>query len=302
MNINFESYKVFYQVAQNKSITAAARSLFLTQPTVTHIIQTLEKELGCQLFIRSKKGVSMTTEGELLFRHISTAYAEIMEAEKDLALLKDFQKGKVSIGASETTFHHFLFSYLKKYKQLYPNIRLKVHNYNTYYLLDSLKKQQLDFGILVCPKGYEDEALIIKPLTSFSDIVIAGKEYEALSKSPLSLKELSRYPLIVIGKGNLTHQILQDFFKKNQVPLLPDIELTTSDLIVPAVLNGLGIGFVPEFFATQALLAGDIFQIHLTEQMPQRDICLVYKKNQVPSLAAKEFLKLFEREVSSDKN
>lgn len=297
MDINFESYKVFYHVAQNKSITAAAKVLFVTQPTVTHVIQTLEKNLGCQLFVRSKKGVCLTSEGELLFRHISTAFTEIAEAEKDISLRKDFQQGKVTIGASETTFHHFLFSYLKEYKHLFPKIRLKVHNYNTYDLLDTIHKEKLDFGILVCPKNFQSKDLIIRPLTSFSDRIVAGSEYEFLSKRVLSLKELSTYPLIVMGKGNITHQILLDFFKKHNVMLLPDIELATPDLIVPAVLNGLGIGLVPEFFATEYIESKQIFELHIKEQMEKRDICLVYKKNQIHSIAAKEFIHLFERDL-----
>lgn len=297
MDINFESYKVFYHVAQNKSITAAAKALYVTQPTVTHVIKTLEKELGCQLFIRSKKGVSLTAEGELLFRHISTAFHEIAEAEKDLTLLKDYQQGKVTVGASETTFHHFLFSYLKEYKHLYPNIRLKVHNYNTYDLLDTIREGKLDFGILVCPQNFQSENLTIRPLTSFSDSIIAGIEYKYLSKKVLSLQELSTYPLIVMGKGNMTHQILLDFFKKNNVILLPDIELATPDLIVPAVINGLGIGLVPEFFATESLKSGKVFELHIKEKMEKRDICLVYKKNQIHSIAAKEFIRLFERDL-----
>lgn len=294
MDINFEAYKVFYFVAQYKSITAAAKELYVTQPTVTHVIKTLEKDLECQLFIRSKKGVTLTEEGRILFQHISIAYGEIIAAEKDIISLKKFQDGKVMIGASETTFHHFLFSYLKQYKHLFPNIHLQVHNYNSNNLIETIKEGNLDFGILVCPQNFEVEDLVIKPLTSFSDMIVAGEEYKFLSEKKISLEELALYPLIVMGKGNMTHEILVDFFKEHHLLLQPDIELATSDLIVPAVLNGLGIGFVPEFFAKKDVKAGKIFPIQIKEQMKQRDICLVYKKNQIHSLAAKEFIRLFD--------
>lgn len=293
MEISFDLYRIFYHVANNKSITAAARELFVTQPTVTHSIQNLEKQLGCSLFHRSKKGVLLTPEGELLYKHVRMAYKEIAEAEKDLVLLKEFTKGEVSIGASETTLHYFLFSYLKQYKERYPQIRLKVHNYNTLSLISALKEKRLDFGILVCPQDFSDSELIILPLTSFSDVVIAGPEYSELSGRPVSLEELSHYPLIVIGKGNSTNQILQKFFQKNNLEMLADIELTTSDLIVPAVINGLGVGFVPNFFAMEALQKGIVFQINLQEKMEKRNICLVYRKEQAHSIAAKECMNLF---------
>ena len=72
--MNFETYRIFYYTARYKNITGAAKALFLTQPTVSHAIAGLEKELGCQLFIRSKKGVQMTPEAELLYRHLSKAF------------------------------------------------------------------------------------------------------------------------------------------------------------------------------------------------------------------------------------
>ena len=71
MEISFDYYKVFYEVARSHSITLAASHLCLTQPTVTKYIQNLEAALGCQLFVRSQKGVSMTEEGQRLFRQIS---------------------------------------------------------------------------------------------------------------------------------------------------------------------------------------------------------------------------------------
>lgn len=63
MSVSFDAYKVFYYVAKHKNITNAANALYLTQPTVSHTVAGLEKALGCQLFIRSKKGVQLTPGG-----------------------------------------------------------------------------------------------------------------------------------------------------------------------------------------------------------------------------------------------
>ena len=67
MSVSFDSYKTFYYVAKFRSFTEAAKALYVTQPTVTHAIQTLEKELGCILFQRSRKGVSLTPEAVMLY-------------------------------------------------------------------------------------------------------------------------------------------------------------------------------------------------------------------------------------------
>ena len=106
--MNFETYRIFYYTARYKNITGAAKALFLTQPTVSHAIAGLEKELGCQLFIRSKKGVQMTPEAELLYRHLSKAFQHVEDGEQSLRDHLSLSEGQIRIGASETTMHYFL--------------------------------------------------------------------------------------------------------------------------------------------------------------------------------------------------
>ena len=117
MSISYDSYKVFYFVAYYQNITLAAKALFLTQPTVSHYIINLEKDLNCRLFIRSKKGMLLSPEGELLFAHISKAYEEISEGEKKLPEYLHMGKGLIKIGASETSLRDYLIPVLGRFKE-----------------------------------------------------------------------------------------------------------------------------------------------------------------------------------------
>ena len=76
MDLNFEYYKVFYYVSKYGSLTRAANVLMTSQPAVTRTIHNLESELGCRLFIRSKKGVELTPEGRVFYEYISAACAQ----------------------------------------------------------------------------------------------------------------------------------------------------------------------------------------------------------------------------------
>ncbi|WP_294155407.1 LysR family transcriptional regulator [uncultured Clostridium sp.] len=290
MLASFDSYRVFYITAKNESITAAAKELYVTQPTVTHCIQKLEKELGCTLFIRGKKGVKLTSEGNTLYKHVSVAYNEIMTAENEINMLKKFKKGEIVLGASETTLHHVLFPYLKRYKQKYPNVRMKIHNSSTPDMLEAVRSNKLDCAILVFPIDYQEEGLAINTMTLFQDIAIGGTDYEELGNSPVSLKDLNEYPIITISKGTSTNSILKEIFKQNNLELKPDIELATTDLVVPTVANNLGIGFVPEFFAEESLKKKEIIKIDLIENIPKRKICLVYKVGKPKSIAVDAFI------------
>lgn len=290
MLISFDSYKVFYITAKNKSITAAAKELYVTQPSVTHCIQKLEEDLGCTLFIRGKKGVKLTSEGKALYEHVAIACEEIWKAEKEISQLKDFEKGEIVLGASETTLHHFLFPYLKEYKNKYPSIRMKILNSSTPSMLSAIRENKLDCGVLVFSSEYMEDGIEAKVLGDFEDIAIAGKQYKELMGKKVSLSELVNYPIITMEKGTMSNLTLKRFFDNHNLEFKADIELATTDLIVPTVVNDLGIGFVPKPFAEEALKRNEIFQLDLIEEMPKRNICLVYKKEKPQPIAVKAFI------------
>lgn len=290
MSVSFDFYRTFYYVGKYKNITAAAKALYVTQPTVTHAIQTLERELDCRLFSRSQKGVDFTPEGRKLYESVASACETIFEAEAGLEAAKSLSEGFVTIGASETTLHHFLMPLLVDFRRKYPGIRLKLFNSNTPEMLHGILTGRMDFAILVVDNDYRHEELDVTHLTDFQDIVVAGNEFSALKDRPVTLKEISAYPLVSLTKETMTHHFFGEVFEKNHLTLDPDIELATTDLIVPMVENGLGIGLVPEFFAREALQQKRIFQLHIKEQIPRREICLIQKKKTSPSIAGEAFI------------
>lgn len=292
MSVNFEFYRTFYYTAKYGSISAAAKALYVTQPTVTHAIQSMERELGCPLFIRNPRGVVMTPEAQMLYKHISIACEHIFEAEDLLLGARQLQKGSIAIGATETTLHHYLLPFLTRFRKEYPDIRLKITNSTTPATFQALRSELLDIAVLVMPPGGREKDCLVTPLTTFADKLIAGREYAFLHDRELSLKELAGYPLISMEKGTITRQIFDDFFLSHHLVLEPDIELATSDLIAPMVASGLGIGFVPEAFARERLLDGSVIELRLKEPVPMRDICLVAKKDHIQTIAAKAFIQM----------
>ena len=291
MSVSVDSYKVFYHVAKQGSITAAARALYLSQPTVSQCISSMERELNCILFCRSKKGVTLTPEGELLFRHVSVACRHLWEAENELSALMKLTDGTVRIGATGTTLHHYLLPHLKQFKENYPHIKLKISNNNTPATLRALDTGLIDFAIIVTASeplnGYR-----VYPLTEFQDILIGGPKYAGLCSHPLSIQDLCTYPLICMEPASVTRQFLEHFFLSHGAVLAPDIELETVDLITPMAENNLGIGFVPFDFASQKLREGKIFRLFLRETLPSRRICLVLSGEHPLSKAAGLFTSL----------
>ena len=87
MSASFDYYRTFYYVAKYKNFTRAATMLLSSQPSVTRSIQNLESELGCRLFIRSRHGVTLTPEGEMLYRYVAPACERILRGEEATLLI-----------------------------------------------------------------------------------------------------------------------------------------------------------------------------------------------------------------------
>ena len=91
--MNFDYYRIFYYAARYKNFTQAAAALMSSQPYVTRVIHNLEHELGCRLFVRSNRGISLTPEGERLYRHVALALEELQAGEAELSSHLSLQGG-----------------------------------------------------------------------------------------------------------------------------------------------------------------------------------------------------------------
>lgn len=273
MSVSFDYYKIFYYVAKYRNITTAAKALFLSQPTVSKYIQSLEEALGCALFVRSKKGVSLTPEAELLYPHIAQACELILQAEEELFSRQSLQSGVIRIGASEMTLHNYLLPVLETFRAQHPQIKIKIYNYSTPDALAALQNGLIDFAVVVSP--IDVSGLSATPLAHFQDVAIAGRAYFSLKGRRMQLAEITQYPLICMEPGTISRKHLEQFFFDHGVELHPDVELATTDLITPMVAHNLGIGFVPMNFAQKALAEGTVIRLDIVEKIPARSICLV---------------------------
>lgn len=288
MSVSYDSYKIFYYVAHYQNITLAAKALFLTQPTVSHYILNLEKELNCKLFIRSKKGMQLSPEGELLFGHIAKAYSEISQGEEQLKEYLSMGKGIIKIGASETSMRNFLIQFLGRFKTKYPHIQLRICDTTSQFAEKLVSNGTIDFAVMTTPSP--DSQLSLYHLADFTMTAIAGPGFSHLTAHPLSFQEAAEYPMICLESGTSGRYYLETLFATHGVHLQPDIELSSADLITPMTEQNLGIGFVPRIFAEHSLKMKRTVELTFEEKFPVRSICLLTDPNRQYSLACQKFI------------
>lgn len=287
MAVSYDYYRIFYFVAKYRSFTRAAAILMSSQPNVTRTINLLESALGCTLFVRSNRGVALTPEGEALYAHIRLAQEQISAGEQAVASARSLQSGSVSVGTSETALLGLLLPVLRRYHLTYPGIRIRLTNHSTPQAIAALQSGLVELAVVTTPllPAQSRPGLRQTHLADYQDILIGGPHFAALAGRPQPLEALCRLPLVCMDRSTHTYEFYSDWFARHHLLLQPDIEVATADQILPLVKNDLGLGFLPTFFAADAVARGEVFRIPTETPIPPRSICLLTARGPL-SLAA----------------
>lgn len=291
MDVNYELYKVFYYVAISLSFSEASKQLFISQSAVSQSIKVLEKKLNQNLFIRSTKRVQLTPEGEILLRHVEPAMNLIKRGEAQIMESNSLSGGQLRIGASDTICRYFLVPYLNRFHKEFPNIHIKVTNQTSIKCVDLLENGQVDLIFTNYPNSKLNNVNSIKAIADFKDIFIANRNYFDLENATLSFKELLDYPILMLTRQSTTSEFLHNLFQQHQLDLVPEIELSSNDLLLDLAGIGLGIAFVPDYCLTRT--SKDLFQLTLTEELPSRQLVVVHNDHLPISSATREFINYF---------
>ena len=291
MDINYELYKVFYHVASTLSFSEASKQLFISQSAVSQSIKTLERKLDQTLFIRSTKHVQLTPEGEILLRHIEPAMHFIRRGEAQL-LDAAATGGQIRIGASDTICRYFLVPYLERFHRDFPSAHIKVINQTSIKCVELLETGQVDLIVTNYPNQYLSNVSSIKKIRTFKDVFIANKSFEQLKGRKLSYEQLSKYPILMLDKRSTTSEFLHRLFQQHHLDLVPEIELTSNDLLIDLARIGLGIAFIPDFCIQEP--NDDLFIVETEEELPTRELVIAHNEQIPLTKASEEFLNYFE--------
>lgn len=286
--ISYDYYRVFCTAARCLNFTRAAEELMTSQSAVSHTISNLEQQLGCRLFLRTGRGIELTTEGKRLYEFAAAGCEQFSRGEAAITNAVNLEEGIVYLGATETAMRCCLIRALGQFHRRHPGIKFRITNGSTGDAISALRSVAVDLAIVPTPLTLS-HPLRQWPLLSFRDILIAGGQFRHLQGKTLHLSQLQEYPTICLARGTTTRAFIEELYRRHNLPLSPDMESATSDLMVPLVRENLGLGFVPEILAAEAIEKGEVFPLSLAEKVEKRQICLVSNDTHPLSLAAKAF-------------
>ncbi len=288
MDVNYELYKVFYYVATLLSFSEASQKLFISQSAVSQSVKVLERKLNCPLFIRSTKKVQLTPEGEDLLRYIEPAMNLIKRGEAQLMEAGSLNGGQLRIGASDTICRYYLIPYLNQFHKEYPNVHIKVTNQTSIRCAELLNNGQVDLIIVNYPNPVLLNGNRVKIVKEFQDVFVAGEKYGELRKRQVSLKELQEYPILMLDRRSTTSEYLHSIFQQHQLDLVPEIEISSNDLLLDLARIGLGITFVPDYCIPAE--RKELFRVETKEKIQTRKLAAAYSEKLPLSQAAEYFI------------
>jgi LysR family cyn operon transcriptional activator len=277
MIANLEYYRVFYWTAKEQNLSRAAERLFITQPSVSHAIKQLEKQLSVTLFHRGAKGVRLTEEGQILFTQVEQAISLLESGERQMSDINNLMRGELRLGSSDSLCKYYLLPYLSRFCNDYSEIKLDIMHGTTPEIILHVKEGRNDFGIVRLP--FKDDSLVYLETISVQDSFVVGPKYIDLAQSEIPLKKLIEYPLILFTKSSSSRKFIEEFSLSHGVYIEPEIELASVDLLIEFAKAGLGISFVTKQFVQSELNSGSLAEIKLTEVIPPRKIGIVFPKN-----------------------
>lgn len=301
MNVNFEYYKIFYNVAKNKNITKTANELMISQPAVSKSIKNLEDQIGCSLFTRSKSGVNLTEEGKTLFNEIKMAIEIIENAELKVNEMVDLDFGILNIGISNTLTRNYLLPFIKDFNSRHPKVKIKIHTEPSFELINKARNGLVDFIILNLPYNVPGD-FITYNLLEIHDSFVANSDFSYLKDKTIPLKEISNYPLILLAQGSNGRYFLDNFCSEEGIVLSPKFELASYSLVTEFIEQGIGIGLVTKEFVKDKLNNGLLFEVKTNPLISRekRHIGIMYLKGKNFNHCSREFLKLLNCTIEKD--
>ncbi len=292
-NVNLNLYKTFYDVATYGSISLAAKKTYSSQPAISKAIKKLESELNVTLFYRTINGVELTSYGKDLFTYVEKSFNNLLTAERRLVEDISLTKGKLSIGMPSNVGSFYLFSSIMEFHKEYPNIEITIMTGSTNKLIELMESHRIDFFIDTEPVSSQNKELIIKDLTDVNYAFIIKKDSKIKDiKKCHSLHDLVDKQLILPVPNTANRLDLDNLLFNEGIEIENVLNIHTSEMIIAAVKQDLGIGYVIE-----NLIDSEIEKLEIKEELPKVTIAICYNEDYLTP-ASKKFINDYMKDIS----
>lgn len=297
MDLNL--YRIFLEVAKTGSISKAASSLFVSQPSISYSIKMLEEELKCKLFNRTAKGTELTIDGEKLLFYVEGAFNMINAGCKTVKDSENMISGEIRVGVPTHIGIFLLSKYIQKFIEKYPGIKFTIVNRATSEMVDMLEKRNLDFIVDSYPIDSNRKDIVLYKLIEVSNCFVGNEKYKNIvNEGIINIEDIQKYPLLLPPKITSTRKALESKLKDRIDNLEAIIDVPTTEVMLELVKKGLGIGYFTKESVQKYIDSGRLYEIPVDVELPKTDIYIAYVDNFLAN-APKKFIEMLNSEIKS---
>ncbi|HKX29702.1 MAG TPA: LysR family transcriptional regulator [Blastocatellia bacterium] len=282
--------EIFICIAEEKSFSRAAGKMLRTQPALSIAIKRLEEELGESLFDRSSKSGTLTEAGKILLSYAQRMINLRDEAKESIGELRGMFRGRLTIGANESTSLYLLPKLLLEYRQRHPQIKIEVYRNVSEKIPSEVLERNLDFGFL----SYDPMHPALQSVEVYRDelVLVVSPKHRLADRKQVTVKELGEEQFIAHNVKTPSRARIFELFAQHRTPLNICLELATLETIKAFLKLNAGIAILPRLSVQEEIASNELVEIAVKAMKIEKALRLVYRREQSLSHAAKSFLEI----------
>ncbi len=263
----FAQIASFVEIARVGNLSRAAQALFVTQPALTARLQSLEREVGAELFTRTRRGMRLTEEGRAFLPYAERVLAAVAEGRRAVAQVQRGGAGELTIGAAPAVSTYVLPALLKRFADEHPTARLSVRTGHSEEVLELVLAEQVDIGLTRELRHPEIEST---PVYEDELVLVADHDHAFARRVLIRVEELAGEQLILFDRTSSYHELTNALFRTAGVEPAGVMELDNIDATKKMVEQGLGVAFLPATAVAAELDAGALRAVAVAGVEPLR--------------------------------
>lgn len=283
--------KVFCAIIEKKSFSRASEILFLSQPTISYQIKSLEQELKTKLLDRSGREIIITGSGQVFYKYARRILQLVGEAEQAIQQLNGLIKGELIIGASTTPGEYILPGLFADFKNKYPGININLVIGDTKEIVKKVIENEVEAGVVGAKE--KNDKLVFESFTTEKLVLITSAKSKTLKNETAAIDDLKRLPFIFRESGSGTNAVVKKILNEAGVreeDLNIVMRLGSTAAVKKAVECGAGVSFISEKAVENEIKLGTIKKIPVKNLELDREFFIVYRRQKSQSPAVKAML------------
>lgn len=288
--MTIRNLEIFTKVAELGSMSATAKQLYITQPSVSLAIAEIEKEYDVKLFDRIGNRLCLTPTGQQLMEYTSSIIHQYKEME--MFLKDESHNTSIRVGATATIGHHIISSIIERLEKEMPGTKCEVTVASTGIIEEKLLKSELDIGFV--EGDITSHALVVNPILEDELCVVCSKKHRFYKRNSITLAELNEENFILRETGSGTRAKLESILRENHIVYHPQWSCYSFESIKEAIMHNLGITVMSPRVVHRELQNGELWSCNIEDVSFKRTFDLVYRQNKYFSAPLTRFVEICE--------